>query len=81
MKLDMNKKLALFITIVTIIVLTGITYTFFSASVSNTNNEKIQTSTDEIEVPIKDIYKYYYLKSNIKITGGNETLENPYTLE
>lgn len=56
MKLDRDKKLALFITIVTIIVLTGITYTFFSASVSNTNNEKIQTSTDEIEVPIKDIY-------------------------
>ncbi len=55
MKLDRDKKLALFITIVTIIVLTGITYTFFSASVSNTNNEKIQTSTDEIEVPIKDI--------------------------
>ena len=41
MKLDKNKKLAIFITIATIIILGGITYTFFSSTVSNVNNEKI----------------------------------------
>ena len=54
MKLDSNKRLAIFITIFTIVLLAGLTYTYFSASVSNTNNEKIQTSTATMSLEFDD---------------------------
>jgi len=53
-KLDKNKILAAFITFATIIVLGSLTYTYFSASVSNTNNEKIQTSTATMSLVFDD---------------------------
>ena len=49
-----DKKLAIFITIFTVLLLAGITYTFFAVSVSNTNNEKIQTSTATMSLVFDD---------------------------
>ena len=49
-----EQKLAIFITIFAIMVLGGITYTFFSSVVSNTNNEKIQTSTATMSLKFDD---------------------------
>jgi len=54
MKLDKNKKLAIFITIFTVLMLAGLTYTFFSASVSNANNEKMQTQTATMSLEFDD---------------------------
>ena len=49
-----NKKLAIFITLATIIVLGGITFTFFSSTVSNENNEKFQTETATMRLVFSD---------------------------
>ena len=49
-----NKIMAAFITLATVIVLGGITFTFFSASVSNANNEKINTQTATMRLVFSD---------------------------
>ena len=49
-----NKVLAIGITLFSIIVLVGITYTFFSAAVSNANNEKINTQTATMRLVFSD---------------------------
>ena len=54
MRLDKNKKVAIFITIFTIALLAGLTYTYFSASVSNNNNEKFQTETATMRLVFDD---------------------------
>ena len=49
-----NKVLAIGITFFAIIVLVGITYTFFSAAISNANNEKINTQTATMRLVFSD---------------------------
>ena len=54
MKLDKNKIMAIFITVAAFLVLGGIAYAFFSASVSNDNNEKFQTETATMRLVFSD---------------------------
>ena len=54
---DKEKKLqffAVFVAFLTIIVLAGVTYTFFASAVSNTNNEKFSTSTATLSLVFAD---------------------------
>ena len=54
---DKEKKLqffAVFVTFLTIIVLSGVTYTFFASAVSNTNNEKFSTTTATLSLVFAD---------------------------
>ena len=52
--MEINKKIAIFITIFTVVLLAGLTYTYFAVSVSNENNEKVQTQTATMSLEFDD---------------------------
>ena len=53
-RIDMNKVAAVFITVLSVMVLGGIAYAFFSANIPNINNEKVQTKTASMSLAFAD---------------------------